>query len=479
MSSENIGDNWDPTSHTLLSQANLEGFIFGYLTRAPMRPDNPEQLVWELAEGMRLIDTHTLEITLRRGVRFHDGKPFTAADVKATFEYASQPTRPAQWYPGPCEVAIVNDYACLVQTGKSGFPASLLYLLTSFLPILSASDIADGQVLNQRPNGTGAFRFVEHRGSSTLLAANADYFAGVPEIARIEFTHVGDGSERALALMSGDADIIERLETDQVEALKRNRKLRIHRVVSVENKYLFFRCCKPPFDDVRLRLAACHAIDRRVVLDIVGEAAHASSAHISPVKFGYIRVPNYPEYDPDACQILLAVAGFPRGRGLSEIEFITSRGFYPKSEAYCEAIATMLQAQGFPARLRVLDVATWNELLWHKAGSCSQGHIIDAGWASGSPEPDIVLRTLFHSATSRISGVADREIDAALDKERNAATVDERRKILQSETLPLLARKVPAYSLFTSVLNFAMNKNLQGLYIFPNGMIDASRAAWL
>ena len=100
LSAENLTGNWNPTAHTALSQIIFEGFVFGYLTRAPMSPDNPDEIVFELATSMKLIDEHTLEFKLREGVKFHNGEPFTANDVKATFEYASQPDHPAQWYPG-------------------------------------------------------------------------------------------------------------------------------------------------------------------------------------------------------------------------------------------------------------------------------------------------------------------------------------------------------------------------------------------
>jgi peptide/nickel transport system substrate-binding protein len=102
--------------------------------------------------------------------------------------------------------------------------------------------------------------------------------------------------------------------------------------------------------------------------------------------------------------------------------------------------------------------------------------MIDCGWCTGSPEPDLVLRTHFHSSSKRITGIVDPEIDASLDRERNAATTDERKKILQTDTLPLLADKVPSLPLFTSVFIHAMSKKLEGIYIYPNGMQDVTKA---
>ena len=97
LSAENITGNWDPTAHTTLSQKNVEGFVMGFLTRAPMRLDDPDKVTDDLATSLKLLDEHRLEIKLRTDVKFHDGKPFKAEDVKATFEYGAQPDRPAQW----------------------------------------------------------------------------------------------------------------------------------------------------------------------------------------------------------------------------------------------------------------------------------------------------------------------------------------------------------------------------------------------
>ena len=137
----------------------------------------------------------------------------------------------------------------------------------------------------------------------------------------------------------------------------------------------------------------------------------------------------------------------------------------------------MLQEQGFPVTLTVLEPAAWNERLYDRPGG-GPGHMIDCGWSTGSPEPDLVLRTHFHSSSKRITGINDPEIDASLDKERNAPTLEIRKAVLQTETMPLLARKVPALSLYTSVMLHAMQKDLDGLFIYPDGSMDASRAVY-
>ena len=456
LSAENITGNWDPTGHTTLSQKNIEGFVMGFLTRTPMRVDNPGEVVYELATGIKLLDPFKLEIKLREGVKFHDGKDFKAEDVKATFEYGSRSDRPAQFYPGPTETLTIttpDDYTVIVDTSKGNYPAHLFIFLASFLPMMSATDVAGGPSgpLTQRLNGTGPFKFVKQEGNATILEAYPGYFLGAPKIPGISFNFVGDSTTRMLSLLNGQASIVERLEPEQVTTLEGNDKIAISSVVSVENKYLWFRCSKPPFDNPLVRKAACHAIDRKAILEILGAAGHASANYVSPVKFGYIDLANYPEYDPEKCQALLAEAGFPKGEGLPPLEYITSVGFYPKTKEYGEVITALLQEQGFPVTLSVLEIAAWNERLYDRPGG-GPGHMIDCGWSTGSPEPDLVLRTHFHSSSKRITGVVDPELDATLDKERNAPTLEERKQILQTETMPMIADKVPALSLFTSVM---------------------------
>jgi peptide/nickel transport system substrate-binding protein len=475
LGAEALTGNWDPTTHTNLGQLIVEGFVFGYLTRAPMRPEKPDELVFELAESLKPIDAYTMEVSLRKGVKFHDGSPFTAADVKATYEYGCQPDRPAQWYPGLVAVDVVDDFTCRINTKAQGYPATLYYYLSSFLPIMSAKDIANKAQLSARMNGTGPYKYVEQKGDTTVLTANPEFFLGAPKIPGVEYHFVGDTTTRTLSLLNGEADIIERLEQEQVDTISKDARFSIHKAVSVENKYLFFRCSKKPFDDPRLRLAACYSIDRKQVLDILGVSGIYSKAHISPVKFGYAEVADYPEYDPDKAQKLLAEAGYPKGQGLPELTYYTSVGFYPKTKEYAELITGMLQEQGFKVNLQTLEVAAWGNLLYDKPGG-GEGNMIDCGWCTGSPEPDLVLRTHFHSSSKRITGIVDKEIDAVLDKERNATTIEERKKIIQTETLPTIAKKAPALALFTSVFIHAYSKKLDGLYIYPNGMQDMTKA---
>ncbi len=472
-----VTGNWDPTSHTTLGQSNFEKLVFSHLTRAPMEEGKTEVLEADLATSWEIIDEHTIEFHLREGVKFHDGKLFSAEDVKATYEYASDPSRPASsFYPGRVDVEIVDPLTVRIKTDKYGYPASTFWFVSSFLPILSAADIAKPELLEQRPNGTNAFKYSRTEGDRSYVEAFDDYYDGRPKIDEIVYAYVADGNTRMFGLMNGEYHIAERLEPEQYETLIGNATVTVHKGLSTENKYLHFRCNKAPFDDPRVRQAAVHAIDRDQILALMGIAAVASNCFVSPMKFGYTEIENYPKYDPAESARLLEEAGFPRGQGLPQIEYITSIGFYPKTKEYGELIAAMMMEVGFDVQLTVLEPAAWEQAIYRGADGQGPGHMCDVGWMTGSPEPDLVLRPNWHSSAALINGISDPEIDASLDKERGTLDPAERMKVLATETLPLIASKVPSFSLFSAVNFHGAAKNLEGAYYFPSGPIDLSKA---
>ncbi|MBM3518046.1 MAG: ABC transporter substrate-binding protein [Alphaproteobacteria bacterium] len=467
---EPLTSSWDPSSHTILAQIYFDFDVFGQLIRTPMRPDNPDEIIFELATGQKIIDEKTIEYTLRQGVKFHNGQPFTAHDVKATFEYASDPSRPAgTWYPGKAECEVVDDYTVRVRGAEGKYPGSLFYFLAGFLPILSADDIKSGAI-QSFPNGCGAYKFKSREGDTTILEANEDYILGAPQIKEVVYQFIADPNTRLLSLLNGELDIIERVEPEQYETLQKE-KVVTSRTISTENKYLHFRCHKPPFDDVRLRHAAAHAIDREQVLEVMGPAGHKSVGQLSPVKFGYTdTIPGSPEYDPEKCQALLAEAGFPKGEGLPKIEYLTSTGFYPKTKEYGEVITALLQEQGFPVELTVMEVGAWIERVLSREETAPQ--LADTGWMTGSPEPNLVVRPMWHSDGLILTNCGSPDVDAAIEKQQGVTDTEARRKSIQTELMPALAKHLPSFGLFTSVLIHAHNPAIEGIVFYPNGPVD-------
>ncbi len=460
-SAEPLTGNWDPTSHTILAQIGIENHIFDKLFAEPCGVDNPSKLIPALALSYKRVDPLTLEFKLRQGVKFHDGTPFSAKDVKATLDYYSDPQKPGfGWLPGKLTTTVVDDYTVHVKTEKP--VGSLIYSL-GLVSIMSAKDIASGKI-KDRPNGTGPWKFVKQKGDTTILVANPDYWAGAPKLKELHWIYVPNSSVRLFGLLSGEYDVIERVESEHIGSIKENKHTAVIMAPSVENKWLIFRCQKPPFNDVRVRRAISYAIDREGIVHILGAAGRPVAAHIPPAKFGYIACPNNITYDPAKAKKLLAEAGYTDMSKFPTLEYITSTGFYPKTKEYAEYIAASLGIIGVKVKLRVLETAPWLESLYNPEA----GHMIDTGWCSGTPEPDQIIRTLFHRSTKRMTFIDDKEISDSLDKEQAAVNLDERKKILQTETLPLLMEKVPALPLFTSVFIWGYRTNVKNFKGWPS-----------
>jgi peptide/nickel transport system substrate-binding protein len=238
-----------------------------------------------------------------------------------------------------------------------------------------------------------------------VLAKHNEWAFGSLGFDEFIFSHIPDSTTRVLAVLSGEVDIIERLEPEQYATLAADKRVKVSRSISTENKYMHFRCNKPPLDNVLLRKAIAYGIDRNQVVQVLGAAGEPSNCYLAPTKFGYIDIPGYPQFDPAKCQELLAQAGFSKGKGLPEIEYLVSQGFYPKNKEYGEVIASMLQEQGIPVKLTVMEVAAYLERIFQKEGTVPYANIVDVGWSTGSPEPDLVLKTLFQKGLFNASRI--------------------------------------------------------------------------
>ncbi|MBT9385300.1 ABC transporter substrate-binding protein [Pseudooceanicola sp. CBS1P-1] len=471
LSPENTTGNWDPSMNTTLANTRIEFIVFDTLLRYPMTGDDLLKPELRLVESYEMTDGHTVDFVLKKGIKFHDGSELTAADVKATLEYYSREGAARAFYPGPVKVEVKDDHSFTVTTET--FPAHSFLFLQVYSPILRAADVATPEKLAGSMIGTGPFRYVGTTTDGHNFEAFADYWGGATgNIQKIQNRYVPDGNARMLALMSGEAEVIERLEPEQYDSLKKNKDVATQKVNSVENRYLHFRCNKPPFNDYRVRRAAAAAIDREGLLSLIGEAGYGADSVLPPMKLGSTPQPDYGKYDPELCQKLLAEAGYPGGKGLPPLEYITSTGFYPKSKEICEAITAMLQAEGFPVTLTVMEVAAWNDAYYN----VNAGNMIDGGWAPNSPEPNIQLMLQYYSKVGLVTGVNEPELDKVLLKQVAETDMNTRAKIISDEVLPMVAEKLPNQVLFNSAMMIATAAKLTDVTMTAAGDMDFTGA---
>src|SRR5262249_17023266 len=185
-----------------------------------------------LATGWKVVGDTTWEFTLRTGVKFHNGEPFTAQSVKATMDYIKDPANKSHYLPRwalVTEVQVVNDHTVRLATEKP-WPGLIDRLAaTDFLPMPPKALREQGvQALAARPIGTGPFKFVQWvRDERLVLERNPDYWQGAPDVARVTFRYVPEFSARLASLLAGEIDIMKDVPPHAVDAVDRSGKAKV------------------------------------------------------------------------------------------------------------------------------------------------------------------------------------------------------------------------------------------------------------
>src|SRR5438105_245612 len=250
-----------------VAQASLQSIV----------PDLATRWSWN-EEGTELI------FPLRQGVKWHDGKPFTAADVKCTWDLltgkASEKLRVnprKSWYSNLQEVTANGDYEVTFHL-KRPQPWLLTLLASGWSPIYPCH--VPAREMRQRPIGTGPFKFVEFRPNEYIkVIKNPDYWKpGRPYLDGIEYTIMREIGSRNLAFFAGKFDAIPLGVT--IPTLK-DFKEQAPQAVCEENvgnvpRTMLINLHKPPFDNLELRRAMVLALDRKAFVDIINEGMAGS-----------------------------------------------------------------------------------------------------------------------------------------------------------------------------------------------------------
>ena len=465
LSAENLVGQWDPYNNTSLAHDRLQQFAYDNLAYR----DEDLKLVPGLATSWEPINDTTWEFKLRKGVKFHDGQDFTAKDVKASVEHASNPDTVASfYYARQLEVEVVDDYTCRIHTGKPyAALVSAALCAGQGAPICCHEDLEKGSEWMQKKfNGTGAYKWVRYGGEAegVVLEANMDYWGGPydqkPLIKDFTFRYVGDAAARRAALQTGEAQIIDRVEPDEVSLIEADSNLRVWRSINMEAKWLSMRVNYPPMDNQKLRQAIFYAIDRETIVnDILFGSGKVTDSYLTSSQDFYKPDPNFPTYNPEKAKALLAEAGYPNGEGLPELTVMFSVGFYPKNKEIGEFFIQNLADVGIKADLTLMEVAAYNQNLF----IYDSFHIVDHGWFLAAPDPDGIFNSLFLQGLT--TGADDADVNAGIIKQSTTMDLEERGKVIQEELVPTLIDKVIEIPYLQSEMITGVAGNLEGLNI--------------
>jgi peptide/nickel transport system substrate-binding protein len=333
-----------------------------------MRWDVTLRLTPGLATSWKNVNETTWELTLRQGVKFHDGAPLTAEDVKATLERNLQPGKTVV-QPGFATieaVQIVNPTTIRISTKKPD-PLLLVRMAQMGAQILPARLTTDEGVkeLARRPVGTGAYRFVEWvKDERLVMEANRERWGWegkAPAIERVVWKPIPEDFPRIVALEKGEADIITNVPPDRIKSIADGRATQILSVPSSRIVTLSMNSTQPPLSDKRARQALHYALDvPSIVRNLYAGQGKPFGGGVADTDFGYnAALKPYP-FDPARAKQLLADAGRPGGVDLS---LHAGSGTMVNDKFLLETIADMWAKVGIRARIDIMEMGARQRML--------------------------------------------------------------------------------------------------------------------
>ncbi len=304
----------DSTSH------EIAGMVFNGL----IKYDKDVNIVGDLAESWEISgDGLVITFHLRKGVRWHDGRPFTAADVLYTYQVTVDPKTPTAYAGDFLKVKkaeVLDDYTFRVTYDKPFAPA-LMSWSVGILPkhLLAGKEITTSP-LGRHPIGTGPYRFKEWvTGQKIVLVSNPDYFEGRPYIDGYILRIIPDTATMFLELRANGIDrmgLTPLQFTRQTENNLFRENFNKFRYLSFAYTYIGYNLKNPLFADKRVRQAIAHAVNREEIIDgvLLGLGKPATGPY-KPGTWAYNpNVRQYP-YDPAKAKALLAEAGWKDANG--------------------------------------------------------------------------------------------------------------------------------------------------------------------
>jgi peptide/nickel transport system substrate-binding protein len=391
----------------------LVRFKPGSMDPATMEPDLAEK--WTSSS-----DGRTWTFTLRKGVKFHGSYgELTAEDIVFSLERSRNPK----------SSAFSSDFSEF-KTIEALDPHTVRITLSSPVPFLlgMVSNYHGGMIVSRKaveklgenfkmgPIGSGPFQFEEYKSKQFVsLKAHKDYYRGTPKIDRIMYRYIPSASSRELAFRSGEIDLFygDR-EQRWVERMRGQKDTIVDIFRPGEHRSLHLNTTMKPLDDVRVRRAIAHAINRDEIVQFLGK--DVAEAAYSIVPNGYLGqttegIPQY-EYNPEKAKALLKEAGFPNGFSTKVMNTNLDPLLKPM-----QIIQEQLRKVGIQVELEVMEHATWHAQIRKNLSS-----MVHYG-AARFPVADSYLTQFYHSksiigtptAVTNFSHtrMADQEIDAA------------------------------------------------------------------
>jgi len=395
-----------------------------------------------------------LRLELRRGVRFHDGRPLDAAAVAASLRRLADPAtgaRGAFLVADIDDILVIDDHTLDLISDPPFVPllANLTFPATAIVPP------GAGPGLGRAPVGTGPFRFVAWReGEVVELAADPDYWGGAPALAGVRYRVIPEAAARLIAFRAGDLHLVHDLAADAFLALEGEPGVELGRYPSDRTTYLGFNMEHPVLGDPRVRSAIAHALDRRLLVDaLFSGLALAPVGPLSPLVRYALDAPDDHPYDPARARELLRQAGAEGARFV--LHLATDGGL----EDVAQVVQAALAEVGLRIELRIQEFPTHFETVTSPDGELTIGF-----WGSDTLDPHFMLDAALHSreiGNNNTSRYASDAYDALLALGATTEDGPERAAAYRAAQM-LVLTDLPLLPLYHHVGTYAKRGGLEG-----------------
>ena len=406
----------DPASSVLFASDVYHVHMFDALVGLEGDELKPVPL---LAERWETVNPTTWRFHLRRNVKFSNGEPFDAEDVKYSFEtYIDPKNKRATFAKGIQKVEVRDPYTVDIIT-EGPLASALFNVVRCYILPRDTREKMGAQAFSQAPIGTGPYKLVEwKRDQQLVMEANPSYWRGAVTPKRLVFRVVKDASTRAAELRAGGVDIIAAPPVPQLDMLDAGDT----QVVPVKGGRVIIYLMhtkQPPFDNKKVREAVNLAVNREaIVKNVLGGRGVVLAGPFTPAWLGYDPSLKPFPYDPARAKQLLAEAGHPQG---FETTWSISSGVFLKDTEIAEAVAGQLRQVG----IRVKLVPTERSKIQKDATEATFQGLTSIAWGTQF-EPDPMLNWVFsraHLSTPRLQEL--------VKQGRTEVDLEKRRKVYQ------------------------------------------------
>jgi peptide/nickel transport system substrate-binding protein len=378
---ESSPTNLDPRVGLDAWSQNIDGLIFDNL----LSRDQHLSVRPGLAESWDTPDPRTYIFHLHKNVKFSDGRPLTARDVKWSYDsLIAGKIRSAKGatYRSVASIEAPDDSTVIFHLKKPW--AALLWNVTT--PGMGIVPHGSGAEVSQNPIGSGPFRFVSaEQDKEVVIDRNDNYWGAKTKVARVRFEVVPDTTTRALELRKGSADLeMNALAPDMEAALAHEPRLNVTRTPGTRLGYMAFNLRDPVLKDVRVRQAIAYAIDRQPLIHyLMRDSVRPAASILPPESWAYDpNVRQYP-FDPAKARQLLDTAGYMATNGV-RFHLTMKTSTEESSRAMAAVFQQQLREVGIALDIRSYESATFFSDVTH-----GEFQVYSLRWLGANEDPDI------------------------------------------------------------------------------------------